>query len=301
MAEMADLRRIKMYLFLILLLQFTAVIGQNSSSLVVSDGDEVTLPCENVIDDQNKCDGTYWIFSGPGSTLSSLLLNLGQIGDNYKAKSDRLSVTEKCSLVIKKVTVHDVGRYTCRQITPGQQDAHVSLSLITMTEHHNNDQVTLNCSVSSSDWCRHTVEWLYEGKDMDENVETSQSECSVTVTLPRRKKKRQKSKYHELKCEVTDFNSGNVQLFPFLQSSATLPAISDTSTPHGINSHGWGRVIVVSVVLATLIMIVVAVNIWARTKKNKTQMDDNAVHYDGDEDEDTVVYEDIGDPSVRLH
>ncbi len=93
-----------------------------------------------------------------------------------------------------------------------------------MNEHEDNDKVTLSCSVSTTGSCRHTVKWLYENKNVDEdnNMETSQGDCSITVKFSPSFLK-QKSKHRELfKCEVTD--SKKVQLFPFsLQSSGGKP------------------------------------------------------------------------------
>ncbi|XP_049914255.1 uncharacterized protein LOC126398734 isoform X1 [Epinephelus moara] len=284
---MVKIRWIEMSLFMKLLLQFTAVTGQYSPSFVVSDGDDVTLPCGNVIDDRSECEGAYWIFSSSLSTFSLMLVDQGQI----EAKSDRLSVTENCSLVMKKVTFEDVGRYSCRQFESGHGDAHVHLSIISMTEDNDADGVTLNCSVLTHDWCIHTLEWLYEGKTVDEDMEKSQSECSVTVTFPTTHPK-QKPQSHELfKCKVTDDFSGDVQLFTFSRPQ--------TSGEKPVQFSGWLRCIVVCGGLTTLIIIAVAVNIW--TRKGKSQMDDNAVH--DDDDDGTVIYENVGEPSasVRLH
>ena len=110
-------------------------------SCTVRVGDEVTLPFENVIHDQDECNGTTWLFSSRGSAAVELV-NLGQIHKDTKAKSDRLRVTEKCSLVIKKVTAEDAGLYTCRQFnTSGQQqgsDSRVALSVVTSEYLHHN-------------------------------------------------------------------------------------------------------------------------------------------------------------------
>ncbi|KAI9547353.1 hypothetical protein NQZ68_018577 [Dissostichus eleginoides] len=112
---MDEFKRIKMSSLLILLLQFTgAAIGQQSLFLSVRAGDEATLPC-NVIHDQDECDGTTWFFSDSGSTPAVTLFEDGQIKEEANAKSDRLRVKEKCSLVIKKVTDEDAGFYFCRQ------------------------------------------------------------------------------------------------------------------------------------------------------------------------------------------
>ncbi|XP_051264328.1 uncharacterized protein LOC127367995 isoform X7 [Dicentrarchus labrax] len=132
---MVEFRWIKMSLFLMLVLHFTAAATrQLYLSSTVRAGDDVTLSCENVINDQNNCGSTTWLFSGSRSTAAVELVTLGQIGKDTNSKSDRLSVTANCSLVIKKVTVEDVGRYTCRQFISGQQqgpDSLVYLSVIT--------------------------------------------------------------------------------------------------------------------------------------------------------------------------
>ncbi|XP_067428890.1 mucin-22-like isoform X3 [Thunnus thynnus] len=218
-SRMVEFRRIQM-LFLILVLQFSADITGQHSSFTVRDGDEVTLHCENVTTDQDKCDSTTWLFGGSGST-TVVLIKLGQIGEEAKAKSDRLSVTANCSLVIKKVTVEDVGSYFCRQFKSGQKqglDSHVDLSVVTMTEHKNNNEVTLSCSVSTYDGqCKHTVKWVYQGKDVDKDIKdlkTSQSTCSVTVSFLT-SHFICTSNHEFLKCEVTDPNNRKVQLYNF--------------------------------------------------------------------------------------
>lgn len=111
----------------------SAVTGQYTS-FVVRDGDGVTLPCENVTYNQNGCEHTSWLFSGAGNTPAVELVTLGQVGEHDAVKLDRLGVAENCSLVLKNVTVEDVGRYSCRQVSgSGPQqgpDAHVYLSVI---------------------------------------------------------------------------------------------------------------------------------------------------------------------------
>uniref|UniRef100_A0A3Q1EHM3 Ig-like domain-containing protein n=1 Tax=Acanthochromis polyacanthus TaxID=80966 RepID=A0A3Q1EHM3_9TELE len=84
-------------------------------SFSVRVGDEVTLPCKGVKDYQDKCHSTTWSFSDLTTEPADTLFEGGQIHREAASKSDRLSVTEKCSLVIKKVTDEDVGRYACRQ------------------------------------------------------------------------------------------------------------------------------------------------------------------------------------------
>ncbi|XP_034756655.1 uncharacterized protein LOC117961828 [Etheostoma cragini] len=179
-------------------------------------------------DGQRACDSTTWIFSHSGYSVE--LVNLGKMKDNIpKAKPDRLSVTENCSLVIKKVTEEDAGRYTCRQFYPSgpQQgpDAGVFLSVVTMTEHQDSDEVTLHCSVSTYGPCRHTVKWLFKSHDVDKDhkdLRTSQSPCYSSVTFPTSHFS-YTSRYQMFRCEVTE--GDKVQEFPFSpQSSGEKPA-----------------------------------------------------------------------------
>ncbi|XP_042246118.1 uncharacterized protein LOC121882147 isoform X1 [Thunnus maccoyii] len=204
---MVELRWIKMSLFLILGLQFTAVTGQTSLYITVRDGDEVTLSCENVMTDQDKCDRITWLFNGLRSTATVALIELGQIVENAKAKSDRLSVTANCSLVIKKVTVEDVGRYTCRQFKSGQeqgQDSRVDLSVVT-----------------------------------SEDTKSAATTKSTTTT-----------------------------------STKTTKLRTTTSTPKQ-DFPDWAKFIIVAVGLASLLIIVLVIIRWKKTKGKKTQMDEN--------------------------
>ncbi|XP_038586948.1 uncharacterized protein LOC119912046 [Micropterus salmoides] len=217
---MVRFRWINVSLFVILVLQFTAATGQNLS-FTVRVGDEVTLHCGNVIQNQDNCDGTSWLVSRDIGAAATELITHGKNGIS-KSKSDRLSVTENCFLVIKKVTFEDVGRYTCRQFKKsGQQqgpDSLVLLSVINIEQYQNNDTVGFICSMLTYGRCGHTVEWLYEGNK--NNMLTSQGSCSATVvfTTPPLS---QKSNYCELlKCKVTDNKSGQMLLCSVdLQSS----------------------------------------------------------------------------------
>ncbi|KAL7388335.1 hypothetical protein ABVT39_011934 [Epinephelus coioides] len=227
---MAEFRWIIMSLFLMLLFQFTAAATEKYSLV----GDEVTLSCESVTHDQDNCDSATWLFSDVGNTVT--LFEHGKIHREAEAKSDRLSVTAKCSLVIKKVTLEDVGRYICRQFRSGRQvsDSQVDVSVVDMTERQDTDRVIFFCSV----WiyghiCTHTVKWLYEGSKND--LETSQSTCVASVTFTT-SDDNQKLKYYELlKCEVTDGHTKEVHQFTFSppQSSghdATTGATISTTT-----------------------------------------------------------------------
>ncbi|XP_078030108.1 uncharacterized protein LOC117270626 isoform X6 [Epinephelus lanceolatus] len=262
---MTEFRWIKISLFLLLMLQFTAA-GQLFRSLTFRVGDDVTLSCENVIDDQNNCDSTVWLFSESRSTRAVVLVYLGKTAE--EAKSDRLSVTANCSLVIKKVTDEDVGRYGCRQFRSAKQqgqDAVVELSVVTMTEHNNADEVTLTCSVRTYERCTHKVKW--QGQDVaedDQHMRTSQSPCSASVTFLT-SVYIYTSRYKLFKCAVTD--GDRVQVFPFRsQSSGEDTTIATTESTTKTTGN--------SIKAAALLILIVAIIVWRRTKGNKTQMSD---------------------------
>ncbi|XP_041661893.1 uncharacterized protein LOC121521795 [Cheilinus undulatus] len=299
--------------FLTLLLQFTARADRRKDlHVTVRDGDDATLTCENVLKHQPNCSSTTWTDSlkNPAEEL----VTHGQI-KRPGSKSDRLAVREDCSLFIERVTYEDVGRYSCQQYTSGEKqgdDAHVYLSVLTMTEISNNPK-RLRCHVKSS-LCIHTVKWLYEGRDVDKS--SSQTRCYTDLNLQPR------YNIDSLQCEVTA--DGNTQLFPFRPPSSgdkpdngngskkstttkrpsTKPTGKDTtpgttttpasgnekssSTGHALPLWLWLVIILAGVALTTLLIVVVKTIRWKRTEGNRAEMTDNAA-----DPEDGITYASI--------
>ncbi|CAI5684431.1 unnamed protein product [Oreochromis niloticus] len=301
---MDEFRWIQM--FLCLMIQI--VVSVNETSMFMKVGGDVTLICLNVIDEQNNCDGTTWTFTPRNKTTAVELITLGQIGEEAKTKSDRLSVTANCSLLIKKLTVEDVGLYYCQQYkveeTPSNHtlvhQSQVHLSVITLTEHKDTDKVTLSCSVVTYAECHHTVKWLLKGQAVDKEnkqIVTSQTDCSSTVSILKYNYL-YSSRHKILKCEVTDTKTGKVQLFTFSHQtsgeetddttattveseSTTANNKSSANSQHGnstmclqIKSVLW--FIIPAVGLVSLLIVVVVFIRWKRTRGNKTQMDEDA-------------------------
>ncbi|XP_060908712.1 uncharacterized protein LOC132985379 [Labrus mixtus] len=121
---MNELKWIQTSLLLTALLQFAAASFQ-VKELTFRVGEDATLSCENAIQDQQKCEYTTWYLIDSGNTAVDLVVD-GQI-INSGVKSDRLRVTEDCSLVIKKITEEDAGRYVCQQLIPGRRTGSVTL------------------------------------------------------------------------------------------------------------------------------------------------------------------------------
>ncbi|XP_071324188.1 uncharacterized protein [Trachinotus anak] len=328
---MSGFTGIQVSLFLKLLLHLTAVSGQDFSSFAVRVGDEVTLPC---MYDQVKCDSTIWIFTHSLYPTVELVVQ-GKIGEDAKSKSDRLSVTENCSLVIKNVTAADGGLYTCRQFKSGEQQdpdqSQVDLSVVTMTEQKVDDEVVLFCSVFTYQQCSYTVQWLPTGTDVDKDhtaVGTSQSDCLATVAF--RTLHHNQSNYHQLfKCEVRNRDGGNMQLFAFsLQSTGEGQRNNTTSrefnatTQEARTDCSALTFIMLLMRVAELLLITVITVLLLRAAGNQRPADDNTVsdsvrspgvmrsgpaasqvHNDEDEGDGTVNYENSGShfAAVRLH
>ncbi|XP_033979753.1 uncharacterized protein LOC117477200 isoform X2 [Trematomus bernacchii] len=294
---MDEFKRIKMSLFLILLLQSTAVTGQENS-LTVRVGDEVTLPCDIEGDNQDNCD---WSFGEAENLVVTRQID-------GEAESDRLNVTHNCALVIKKVTEEDAGFYTCTQIRSGES-SNLLLFVATVTQHQENDEVTLSCSVVNPEYCSHQVTWLNQGWDVDTDLNTSGHTCSASFTFqPADVSPSSRLSYT---CDITNVYTGEQLQLPFspqpsgkdtkpattepatTEPATTEPATTEPATtePATTENPKSGfilfprllRVILMSVGLAALIMIVVVVNIWTRIKEKKTQMEEITVRYDVDD------------------
>lgn len=81
-----------------------------------------------------------------------------------------------------------------------------------MNEQKDGDYVTLLCSVSIPDVCRHKVKWVTGTDDIKPYG------CSTSMRLPASDVK--KLSYDKLKCEVTDGYNQQVQQFTFSTRSS---------------------------------------------------------------------------------
>ncbi|XP_016533332.1 uncharacterized protein LOC103146741 [Poecilia formosa] len=258
-----------MYLQLILVLAATAAAGQQPSQFTVRVGDEVTLPCKDVTDGQNKCDGTTWSF------IRSASVTLFEAGNINLTIPDRLNVTVNCSLVIKKVSMEDVGRYTCRQLTSGQEgpNSSVYLSVVHLTEQKINDSVVLNCSVVDYEIPRHTVEWLYEGKTSSDS-KTSPPVYRSTVILTTSLHQNSTS-LSSIKCNVTNISTKEVQLFTFSHQSTDQD--TDQNTGHKADQNTgctWWHIVVPVASGGVFIIILVFIK-WKKTKGSEIKKEEN--------------------------
>ncbi|RVE61350.1 hypothetical protein OJAV_G00169750 [Oryzias javanicus] len=99
-------------LFVIWTVTFTAAAASPLISLIeVRDGDEITLTCSVGRDSHDGCKSVTWISGDSTNTVT--LFEHGKIHKDAGSKSDKLDLTEDCSLVLKKITAEDEGRYSC--------------------------------------------------------------------------------------------------------------------------------------------------------------------------------------------
>ncbi|XP_069371387.1 obscurin isoform X3 [Paralichthys olivaceus] len=247
------------------------------SFIIVRAGAEVILPCEPVTEDHVNCGATIWFFRESERAEAVNLVLDGQLDTSVisKSKADRIRLAANCSLVIREVTVEDVGVYVCRksdQTKQIQTDHVLYLSVVTMTEQKRSDEVTLSCSVTTFDACSE-VKWLFMNKDVDEDnkdLKTSQSGCSATVSFSKSSFVHTTKDDNLFKCKVKD--GDKEEELAFIPPSSEGKNKEKTTTP-----GDWWRYIALAVGLATIVILVVIVVRWRRNKGNKTQTDENTV------------------------
>ncbi|KAM3603513.1 uncharacterized protein V6R79_023826 [Siganus canaliculatus] len=195
---MVDFKWIQVALFLAAVLQFSAV--SEGRQLITREGERVALPCDSVLPDQPGCEFTTWTVSGSGRETKELV----QHGKIEPDEEHRLEMMKNCSLVIKKVTVKDVARYTCLQYRDSNDppQSGVFLSVVSITQEQSGN-MEINCSVRTYRGHRFTLRWWFNGQ---KDVEPPSSTCSAIFP-----KTSQTNGSYE--CEVTD--GVNKKLFPF--------------------------------------------------------------------------------------
>ncbi|XP_076128406.1 uncharacterized protein LOC143109528 isoform X2 [Alosa pseudoharengus] len=88
--------------------------GDVTPTVFSSAGGHITLPCNNVLDED--CSSTTWIYNSAGHDGTIEEVGHGQVKqDSPTNRSKRLMVESDCSLNITDVTTEDAGLYTCQQ------------------------------------------------------------------------------------------------------------------------------------------------------------------------------------------
>ncbi|XP_015253295.1 PREDICTED: uncharacterized protein LOC107099604, partial [Cyprinodon variegatus] len=268
---MEESRLREMFLFFILILQFTvslgAVVTYADLFIIVRAGEDVTLSPENVA--HNNCHTNTWSYSNSDRKTVELV-NHGQIKNT---RSDRLSLSANCSLVLKKVRAEDVGVYNCRQQFPGTisvSDAAVHLYLVQFTERHTLSMVSLSCSLLTNEVCKHRVKWLFDGNYVTNTSQESSSSCSAVIPL-QRSHYIYTSRFNFLSCEVKT-EDGKVNTFTFnSHPTGQDEPITESAFAHCENpvtpehASDWWRFLAGSLGLVALIAAVIII-VWTKTE-----------------------------------
>ncbi|XP_036831981.1 uncharacterized protein LOC110522481 isoform X1 [Oncorhynchus mykiss] len=163
-------------------------------------GDDVSLPCNNVV--YPDCSSTIWIYNRAGSTGTIQKVTLGKIKVDQTERAERLSLGSNCSLHVSDVRAEDVGLYTCQQyltMTGPKHggDAPVHLSVLTIssttpvTDLKPNVIMTLRCSLltyTGHGTCRSRLGLSWVPKTGTNVQVTHDSSCDITLTVTLQKK-----------------------------------------------------------------------------------------------------------------
>ncbi|XP_029578785.1 uncharacterized protein LOC115167984 isoform X2 [Salmo trutta] len=130
---MADVPQSFLELLVTVLYLLSGVSGE-TLSMFSRVGDDVSLPCNNVV--YPNCSSTTWIYNSVGSTVTVEEVVLGKIKVDQTERADRLSLGSDCSLHVSDVRAEDAGVYICRQFLTETEpqhgaDAPVHLSVLT--------------------------------------------------------------------------------------------------------------------------------------------------------------------------
>ncbi|XP_041661839.1 uncharacterized protein LOC121521745 isoform X2 [Cheilinus undulatus] len=289
---MVEQRQFQVVLLMILVLQITAE-TTHSLSLIVRDGAEVTLPCENAINGHHNCARTTWSFSKQAKMAAVDLVDGGQVTERTNKKSDRLRVTANCSLVVKNATTEDVGRYFCIQEVNREKQAVVDVSVVTMTVEKDGDNMMVKCRLSTRNTCEHTMEWLYAARAVDEDnrdLNEQKLRCVVILTFKTSHFIYTSKNYELLTCKIKENNSYRSAQFTLNHQPSEVGKTppGNIETPETEQKVPWWLYMVVPLGLAALLITAVVLIRQRRNKRKRTRTDENVA-----ETEDGISYASI--------
>uniref|UniRef100_A0A8C7K2U2 Ig-like domain-containing protein n=1 Tax=Oncorhynchus kisutch TaxID=8019 RepID=A0A8C7K2U2_ONCKI len=193
-----------------------------SHSLYSSVGDDVSLPCTNVV--HPDCSSTVWLFSRTESHSATEKVFQGKIQNEGNEGSERLGVGSDCSLRVRNIGAEDTGVY---------KNTTVYLSVLTIsmstpeTDLKHPRNVTLRCSlltyggpVTCNSFVRDIVRvsWVNEtGGELQGDSRyqvTRVSGCDITLTV----KLWRKDKNRKWWCQLTE---GTRKTFVYLTSKVS--------------------------------------------------------------------------------
>ncbi|XP_052396143.1 uncharacterized protein LOC127944296 [Carassius gibelio] len=226
----------------------TGVSGVDDVHVFISSGGNVTLSCNNALQD---CTSTTWIYNRPSNSTTVELITLGIKKDIER--HERLSLGSDCSLNIRNISTEDYGSYICQQWTGEsgprlRNDTRVDLHVLHVSSSHTEISaglsVTLFCQlysyprVSCDDWIRSErihLFWVNQTgvkSDSRYQISSSSDPCiiSLNTTLLNEDHNR------EWRCEVTQRDQVKTSVTYTVESSAQADSTTARSSVHNTNS-----------------------------------------------------------------
>ncbi|XP_048032573.1 uncharacterized protein LOC125259172 isoform X2 [Megalobrama amblycephala] len=250
----------------------TGASGRTYLHVFSSDGENVSLPCNNTHTD---CTSTSWEYS-EGSSTTVTLFRKG-IKKNDIKRRERLSLGSDCSLNIYKVTTEDRGGYICRQYenTETFTDASVYLNVLhvspssTQTEIRPGRSFTLSCQLYVYGYyCdslfineRFQLVWVNKAgvnlqSDSRYQISSSPHHCISTLTTTLL----HEDDNTEWTCQVTKGNK--------LETSVRYTVTySNASTPETETTPGIPAVTAALAALLPLIALIALIALWLICRK----------------------------------
>uniref|UniRef100_A0A4W5Q3H3 Ig-like domain-containing protein n=1 Tax=Hucho hucho TaxID=62062 RepID=A0A4W5Q3H3_9TELE len=161
--------------------------NMNDSHPIKRVGDDVSLPCNNVV--YPNCSSTVWNYNRAGSTVTIEVVALGKIKDD---KTERLSLGSDCSLHVSNVRAEDAGRYTCQQFLTETGSQHGGDAPVDLVNNH-----ILSWVLNETG----TEPQKYSGSQ-----DPQHSSCDITLTVTLQKKDNNR----KWTCTLTE--KGNVKI-----------------------------------------------------------------------------------------
>ncbi|KAK6294867.1 hypothetical protein J4Q44_G00340930 [Coregonus suidteri] len=221
--------------------------GVSGDCLYSNVGNDVSLPCANVV--YPNCSSTTWLFWRSPQPITELVRG-GQIRTETSARAERLRVESDCSLHVQKVRAEDAGQYQCLQY------------LTEVMDLKPDRPVTLRCVQTTwggtgSCFLYDRLSWVDEagtelqGDSRYQLTKTTDCDITLTVTLQRKDNNR------KWRCQAE--NHGEVKTFQdfTLSGPSPAPSVKPNSTSPGAlgTTDGVQLFIDIVVFLAQTIMV----------------------------------------------